>query len=163
MSSLSSKVFRAILVVLGALNIFIGINIGFGGILTLGWQGQTKFLEVTNEYGYLMQDSHIRYFGGLYIGVGLFLILASTNLRKYQTALNLVFFLTFMGGLARFTMLRPDIIFGQDIIGSLLAELLLMPILYLWLSKLVKSSPSMSEQLPEKHRPAEAEGLWHNL
>ena len=73
MSSISSKVFRTLLIVLGALNIFIGINIGFGGILTLGWQGQTKFLEVTNEYGYLMQDSHIRYFGGLYVGVGLFL------------------------------------------------------------------------------------------
>jgi hypothetical protein len=96
----------------------------------LGWQEQTKFLEVTNEYGYLMQDSHIRYFGGLYIGVGLFLLLASTNLRKYHAALNLVFALIFMGGLARFMMMRPDIIFGRDIIGSLLAELLLMPILY---------------------------------
>jgi hypothetical protein len=110
-STISSKVFRTLLILLGALNIFIGINIGFGGILTLGWQGQTKVLDVTNEYGYLMQDSHIRYFGGLYIGVGLFLLLAATDLRKYQPALNLVFFLIFMGGLARFTMLRPDIIF----------------------------------------------------
>jgi hypothetical protein len=147
MSSISSKAFRILLIVLGALNIFIGINIGFGGILTLGWQGQTKFLEVTNEYGYLMQDSHIRYFGGLYIGVGLFLLLATTDLRKYQPALNLVFALIFMGGLARFTMMRPDIIFGRDIIGSLLAELVLMPILYVWLSKLVKSSAPSHEQL----------------
>jgi hypothetical protein len=155
MSNISSKVFRTLLIMLGALNIFIGINIGFGGILTLGWQGQTKFLEVTNEYGYLMQDSHIRYFGGLYIGVGLFLLLAVTDLRKYQPALNLVFFLIFMGGLARFTMLRPDIIFGQDIIGSLLAELVLMPIFYIWLSKIVKSAPLRNEQLYERNKAVE--------
>lgn len=152
MSNISSKVFRTLLIVLGALNIFIGINIGFGGILTLGWQGQTKFLEVTNDYIYLMQDSHIRYFGGLYIGVGLFLLLAVTDLRKYQPALNLIFFLIFMGGLARFTMLRPDIIFGRDIIGSLLAELILMPILYGWLSKIVKSSTPSDEQLGTRNK-----------
>lgn len=145
MSGISSKVFRALLVVLGALNIFIGANIGFGGILTLGWQGQIKFFEVTNEYAYLVQDSHIRYFGGLYIGVGLFLLLAATDLRKYQPALNLVFALIFMGGLARFSMLRPDIIFGGDIVGSLLAELVLMPVLYVWLSKLVKS-PALGDK-----------------
>ena len=147
MSDISSKAFRTILIVLGALNVFLGINVGFGGISTLGWQGQTEFFEVTNQDVYLMRDSHIRYFGGLYFGIGLFLILASTNLRKYQTALNLVFALIFMGGLARFTMLRPDIIFGQDIIGSLLTELILMPILYVWLSKIVKSSAPSDEKL----------------
>jgi hypothetical protein len=152
MSSISSKAFRTLLIVLGALNIFIGINIGFGGILTLGWQGQTKFFEVTNEYAYLMQDSHIRYFGGLYVGIGLFLLLASTDLRKYQPSLNLVFALIFMGGLARFTMMRPDIIFGRDIIGSLLAELVLMPILYVWLSKIVKSATSSDEHLRERNK-----------
>jgi hypothetical protein len=155
MSTISSKVFSTLLIGLGALNIFIGLNVGFGGILTLGWQGQTKFLEVANEYGYLMQDSHIRYFGGLYVGVGLFLLLASTNLGKYQTALNLVFALIFMGGLARFTMMRPDIIFGRDIIGSLLAELVLMPILYIWLSKIVKSSAPSHEKLRERNKPVD--------
>lgn len=147
MSTLSTKAFRAILVILGAINIFLGINVGFGGILTLGWQGQTKFFEITNEYAYLMQDSHIRFFGGLYLGIGLFLLLAATNLRKYQTALQLVFALIFMGGLARFTMLRPEIIFGRDILGSLLAELLLMPVLYAWLAKLVKA-PVASQDSP---------------
>ncbi|MCB0172218.1 MAG: DUF4345 family protein [Anaerolineae bacterium] len=142
MSGISSIAFRLVLIVLGLLNIFIGINVGFGGISTLGLQGQTEFFEVTNEAVYLVRDSHIRYFGGLYLGLGLFLILASTNLYKYQTALKLVFVLVFIGGLARFTMMRPDVIFGQDIIGSLLTELLLMPILFIWLSKIVKSSAS---------------------
>jgi len=90
MSDISSKAFRIILIVLGALNVFIGINVGFGGISTLGWQGQKEFFEVTNEYVYLMRDSHIRYFGGLYFGIGLFLLMASANLRKYQIALETV-------------------------------------------------------------------------
>jgi len=111
----------------------------FGGIATLGLQGQTEFFEVTDETVFLMRDSHIRYFGGLYFGIGLFLILASTNLRTYNTALKLVFALTFIGGLARFTMMRFDIIFGPDIIGSLLVELILMPVLYFWLLKILKS------------------------
>jgi len=140
MSTMTSIAFRAILILLGLVNIFLGLNVGFGGILTLGWQGQTKFFEIIDEYSYLIQDSHIRFFGGLYVGIGLFLILASTNLRKYHTALNLVLALIFIGGLTRFTMMRFDIIFGRDIIGSLLTELVLMPILFLWLSKIVKSS-----------------------
>ena len=112
----------------------------FGGIATLGLRGQTEFFEVTDETIFLMRDSHIRYFGGLYFGIGLFLILASTNLRKYHTALNLVFAIIFIGGLARFTMMRFDIIFGPDIIGSLLVELVLMPVLYFWLLKILKSN-----------------------
>lgn len=49
----------------------------------------------------------MRFYGGLYIAVGLFLILATTDLRRYHTALNLVFAMIFTGGLARLTMLRP--------------------------------------------------------
>ena len=138
----SAIALRILLIVLGVLNILIGINVGFGGILTLGLQGQTKFFEIINEHNFLVQDSHIRFFGGLFGGIGLFLILASTNLRKYQTALNLVFFVIFVGGLARFTMLRTDIVFGREIIISLLVEIILMPILFIWLSKIVATDKS---------------------
>lgn len=140
MSSLSSKIFRAIIIVLGLLNIFIGINVGFGGIATLGLQGQTEFFEVTNENIFLMRDSHIRFLGGLYGGIGLFLILAATNLNKYQTALRLIFAVIFVGGLARFTMMRFDVIFGQDMLTSVLVELILMPVLYVWSSRILKSN-----------------------
>src|SRR5262245_39118015 len=87
--SLGSLLFRALLVVVGLLTVLIGVNVGFGGILTLGLQGQVNFLEVTNEHAYLIRDSHIRYFGGLYGGVGLFLILAATDPIRYRSALNL--------------------------------------------------------------------------
>ncbi len=136
----SATPLRILLIVLGLINIFIGINVAFGGIQTLGWQGQTDFVEIADEYAFLLHDSHIRFFGGIYIGIGAFLVLASADLRKYHTALSLVLILIFMGGLARFTMLRPDIIFGPDIIGSLLAELVLMPVLFVWLRRITARS-----------------------
>ena len=140
MSNLSSKSFSGLLIILGLLNIYLGLNVAFGGILTLGWQGQTQFLNVTNENAFLAQDSHIRFFGGLYVAVGLFLILAATNLRKYHMALFLIFFMTFIGGLARFTMGRNDVVFGKAIIVSLTAELILMPVFFIWLFRLVRSN-----------------------
>jgi uncharacterized protein DUF4345 len=142
MSGVSTKVFRVLLILLGIVNVFVGINLAFGGILTLGWQGEKNFLEITNEHAFLVQDSNTRFFGGVYIGVGLYVLLAVNNLRKHQTGLKLVFFLIFMGGLARLTMMRPDILFGRELLSPLVAELLVMPVLYLWLSKIVKSSES---------------------
>lgn len=146
MSNISALALRAILSVIGVLNIFLGINVGFGGIETLGWQVQAKFFEVTNEAVFLVRDSHIRFYGGLYVGIGLFLLLSVTDLRKYQSALNLVFALIFIGGLARFSMARPDVLFGPDILTSLVAELVLMPVLYVWLASVVKAStPTLVE------------------
>lgn len=140
MKDLNRKIFCAILVIVGLFLIFVGINVGLGGILTLGLQGQVKFFEITNENAFAVQDSHIRFFGGLFGAMGLFMIIAVTNLRKFEMALKLAFVLIFIGGLARFSAMRFDIVFGKEIIGSLFAELVLMPILYIWLSKLLKSS-----------------------
>jgi hypothetical protein len=61
-----------------------GLNIGLGGIPTLGWGGQKDFLTVTNETDYRIQDSHVRYVGGLWLGIGLFFFLSLTNLAKVQ-------------------------------------------------------------------------------
>ena len=138
MKQVSSKALSILLIILGALNIFIGLNIAFGGILTLGWQGQTNFFNVTNEHTFLLQDNHIRFFGGLYVGLGLFLMLAATNLYKYQMALYLTFFIIFLGGLARLTIGRTDIVLGKDIVGSFAAEMILMPVFFFWLKKLVR-------------------------
>lgn len=142
MTDVRSMALRIILILVGAFIVFVGINVGFGGILTLGWQGQTPFFAVTDVHGYLVQDSHMRFFGGMFGGMGLFLIVAATNLRKFHSALKVVFVVIFIGGLARFTMLRPDIVFGPAIVGSLGAELVLMPILYIWVARSGQASPS---------------------
>jgi hypothetical protein len=136
----SSIALRIVLVIAGLLIVVTGLNIALGGMLTLGWQGQTVFFQVTDEYSYLVQDSHIRFIGGLWLAVGLFFVIASTNLPRFRDALILAFALIFVGGLARFSQMRLDIIFGPEIVASLIAELVGMPLLYLWLTRTLRKA-----------------------
>jgi Domain of unknown function (DUF4345) len=131
---------KVVLGLSGAFTVFTGLNRAFGGIRTLGWQGTTDFLQVVSEHAYLIQDNHTRFLGGVWTGVGLLLMLSPLNLKAFRPALNLVFAIIFLGGLARFTAMRPDIVFGPDIVGSLIAELVGMPLLWLWVSKAVQAS-----------------------
>jgi len=135
MANASFTGLRIVLVLAGAVIIFTGINIAFGGMRTLGWQGESSFPEVTNEHAFLVHDSHIRFLGGLWIGVGVLFIVGTTNLLRHRSALNVSFVLMFLGGLARFSQMHFEITLGPEILGSLLAELVGMPLLYFWLSK----------------------------
>lgn len=135
MANTSLTALRIVLVLAGAIIIFTGINVAFGGMRTLGWQGESSFFEVTNEHAFLVHDSHIRFLGGLWIGIGLLFVLAQSNLPKHRSALNFAFALVFLGGLTRFSQMHFEITFGPEILGSLLAELVGMPLLYFWLSK----------------------------
>lgn len=136
MTNLSSNALRVVMVIVGALIIYVGINVGFGGIRTLGLQGTTEFVEVTNEGRFLAQDSHVRFLGGVFGTIGLFFLLAATNLHKYKLALKVVLVLVFIGGLARFSSL--GVVFSPDVVGSVAVEIVLMPILYLWVSSVEK-------------------------
>lgn len=142
MSSISTIALKVVLVLAGAFIVFTGVNVGFGGMLTLGLQGANDFFEVTSEPAYLAQDSHIRFLGGLWLGIGLLFAVSVIDLARFRPLLNFAFALIFVGGLTRFTMMRPDVLFGPDIAGSLAAELVGMPLLYLWLSRVVTQSGS---------------------
>lgn len=131
---------RVVLILAGLIIIFTGVNTAFGGMLTLGWQGQTTFFEVTDQHSYLVQDSHIRFLGGLWMGIGLLFIFAARNVERQQNVLKFALVLIFLGGLARFSQMQLDITFGKEIVGSLVAELVGMPLLYFWLSKTLKKS-----------------------
>ena len=131
-SRTSKAALGAVLAVAGAFTMFTGLNRALGGMATLGWQGSTQFMQVVAEHEFLIQDSHARFLGGVWTGVGALLLLSAFNPRAFQPVLQFVFAIIFLGGLARFSMLRPDVVFGADIIGSLTAELILMPVLSLW-------------------------------
>lgn len=135
MANANSIALRVVLVLAGLIIIVTGLNTAMGGMLTLGWQGQTVFFQLTDEHAYSVQDSHIRFLGGLWLGIGLFFLVASTNVRKFRGALFLAFALIFLGGLARFSQMHLEITFGPEIVGSLIAELVGMPLLYLWVSR----------------------------
>jgi Domain of unknown function (DUF4345) len=130
---------RTVLVLAGVFTTFTGINIACGGIETLGWQGVDNFFAVTNEHSFLVQDSHVRFLGGVWIGAGILFLLAATDMRKYRDALNVVLAMIVLGGLARLTQMHPEVTFGADVFGSFFAELIGIPLLYWWLTRAVAS------------------------
>lgn len=150
MSKILSAAFRAVVAVIGAANVFLGLNVGLGGLRTLGWQGAGVFYAVTDEHLFLIRDSHTRFYGGLYVAVGLFLLLAATNPGRFRVGLHLVFAMIFVGGLARLSVLRPDIVLNADLVTSVVIELVLMPLLSLWLVRMVRTTaPAPAEPLPQ--------------
>ena len=138
-STTSAKLLRVALLGLGTVSAFVAINVAFGGLETLGLQGPTDYVQVTDHDAYLLRDSHAHFYGGVYLGIALFLIVASTNLRKYRTALNVVFAVIFAGGVARLTQVEPAVTFGTDLAVSSLIELVGMPAMALWLAVATRS------------------------
>ena len=84
-STTSAKLLRLALDVLGAVSAFVAINVAFGGLDTLGRQGPTDYFQVTDHDAYLLHDSHAHFYGGVYLGIAVFLIIASTNLRQVRS------------------------------------------------------------------------------
>ena len=128
---------KIVLALMAAFIVLSGLNIGLGGLATLGWGGQKNFFTVTNETDYRIQDSHVRYVGGLWLGIGLFFFLSLTNLARFKTILLFCFALIFFGGVLRLFQGHPDTTFRLPVLPSLLAELLGMPLLFFWLHKAV--------------------------
>ena len=143
-----AKALRLALVVLGAVSAFVAINVAFGGLQTLGLQGPTKYFQVTDHDAYLVRDSHARFYGGVYLGIAGVLILASTNLPKYRSALHVVFALIFLGGVARLTQLEPGVTFGSGLAASSLIELVAMPAMALWLAAATKPATTTGPAAP---------------
>ena len=103
---------RFVLAAVGVGIVVLGLNVGLGGIRTLGWQDARPFLEVTNTAVYGVHDSHIRFLGGVFMGIGLLFIAGS-----------------------RFSSLDAASLSGVSLLPSLIAELLLFPAIAVWLSR----------------------------
>lgn len=142
MAANTAIVLRGALALAGAFIVYTGVNTAFGGMQTLGLQGQKKFMEVTSQHDFLIQDNHIRFLGGIWLGIGLLFLVSTLNLKRFQPMLNVALGLIVLGGLARFTMMRADVVFDPAIVGSLVAELVLAPLLFVWLSRAVKQEPA---------------------
>lgn len=124
---------RITLSLAGAFIVFTGVNIGLGGMATLGLMGSRDFFAVTDGAAFHVQDSHVRFLGGLWLGVGLIFLASAMRLQALKPTLLVCCTLVFVGGLARFSAMQFDVLFGPRLIGSLAAELLGMPALYIWI------------------------------
>ena len=124
---------RLVLMLAGAAIIYLGLDLGLGGMRTLGWQGPTDFIAVTDETRFAVQDSHARFVGGVWLGVGLIFLAGSFAVDRFRNALIAMCALIFIGGLVRFASMDFDILFGMQVLPSLLAELIVFPALGFWL------------------------------
>lgn len=124
---------RGVLVLLGAVIVVLGLNVGLGGIRTLGWQGGTaEFLTVTDPAQFAVRDNHIRFIGGVWVGAGLLVLVGGVCLRQLRSVLVAIAAMVFVGGLARLSALDPALLLDPAILPSLAFELVGFPLLGLW-------------------------------
>lgn len=127
-------VLRVVLVLGGAFVVATGVDFAVGGIASLGIEGSRDFFTVTNQHAFDVRDNHVRFIGGVWLGVGLVFIAAAVWLQALKPALLACIVLIFIGGLARFSAQQFDLVLGPEIVGSLAAELVGMPLLFLWVA-----------------------------
>jgi hypothetical protein len=119
---------RAVLALVGLAIIVLGLNVGLGGIQTLGWQGGvTAFVSVTDPAVFAVRDSHVRFNGGVWLAVGLTLLAGAIWLRQLRTVLVAVAGMVVVGGLVRLAGPLPG-----DVLASLAFELVGFPLLGWW-------------------------------
>jgi hypothetical protein len=128
-------VLRAVLALAGAAIVFLGLNVGLGGIQTLGWQGSGSFLTVTDAALYGVRDNHVRFIGGVWLAVGLVMLAGAIALERLRPALLAIVGMILVGGLARLSAGDMGLLMGGAIAPSLLLELVAFPLLGLWIAR----------------------------
>ena len=121
------------LIMVGLAIMYLGLNIGLGGMQTLGWQTSEKFFTVTNETVFQVQDSHIRFIGGIWFSVGAIFFLGAIRLDKLRTTLIVLCAAIAFSGLFRLSSLVGGGILSGATIPSFELELIAFPMLALWL------------------------------
>lgn len=131
---------RCCLLLVGLAVAVLGLNVGLGGIRTLGWQGPTDFVTISNPAAFSAQNSHVRFLGGVWLGVGLLLMASSLWTRRLTPVIQAIFVMIFVGGLARAAGGGSGELASSSIWPSLLAELVLFPALGVWVWRISRRS-----------------------
>ena len=132
---METRVLRILLLLAGIGIIALGLNVGLGGIQTLGWQGSTDFITVSNAEQFAVQDNHIRFIAGVWAGVGLVFVLGAIKPRYFARTLVFLCLLIALGGLFRLSAGDFALVTGFAILPSLIAELVLFPALAVWIHR----------------------------
>lgn len=127
---------RIVLALTGSAIVFLGLNVALGGIITLGWQGGgTNFVTIADPVQFAVHDSHVRFIGGVWLSVGLLMLIGSFALRRLRCILVALTGMVFVGGVSRFSAFDPEVLLNAAIAPSLILELVLFPLLGLWIAK----------------------------
>ena len=122
-----------VVVIVGAAIIFLGLNIGLGGIKTLGWQTTRNFVAITDAATFHAQDSHIRFLGGIWFGVGATFVLGGFAMHIFRPTLIVLSAMIAIAGLFRLSGVDSGVIFSAAIAPSIALELIGFPLLAWWL------------------------------
>ncbi|MFT7595096.1 MAG: hypothetical protein ACI8R4_002422 [Paracoccaceae bacterium] len=128
-----SPYLTATLVLAGIAIMFLGLNVGLGGMQTLGWQTSAPFIAVTDETVFHVQDSHIRFIGGVWFSVGAVFFLGGFKQEILRTTLVVLCAAIAFAGLFRLSGLSGGVVFSAAIMPSLALELVAFPLLAGWL------------------------------
>jgi len=134
------NILKVVLILAGSVIIWLGLDIALGGIQTLGWQQSGNFIEIANAQSYAIQDNHTRFVAGVWTALGIFMILGALNLDSLATTLKVFMAMVFIGGLARIASGDATVILSQNILPSLIAELIAFPLLGLWIHKTTRET-----------------------
>jgi hypothetical protein len=130
--SLPQITLRSSLALAGALTVFVGIDNALGGIATLGLQGPTDFIGVTNLDAFKVRDSHVRFLGAVWLGVGLIFLAGSVWLDRLRLVIATLCGLAMLGGVARFSSMGLAEMFDAGLAAPLIAELVVFPLIGLF-------------------------------
>lgn len=122
-----------VVVIVGAGIVFLGLNIGLGGIKTLGWQSTRDFVSITDAATFNAQDSHIRFIGGVWFGVGALFMIGGFAMRSFRSILIALSAVIAIAGLFRLSSMNTEVILSAAIAPSLACELVGFPLLAWWL------------------------------
>ncbi|MCS6761157.1 MAG: DUF4345 family protein [Candidatus Devosia symbiotica] len=92
---------RIVLALTSAGITFLGRDLGLSGMRTLGWQEITDFIDVTDAAHLNIQNSHARFVGGVWLGVGLLFLASAAALDRLCTTLIALCGLIVVDGLMR--------------------------------------------------------------
>jgi hypothetical protein len=138
---------KSVLVLVGISIMALGLNIGLGGIPTLGWQTSEPFIAVTNETVYHVQDSHIRFIGGVWFSVGAIFFLGAILRATLRPTLIILCAAIACAGLFRLSGLDCGAVFSAAILPSLALEIIAFPLLAWWLVRSGKFADLAAAQI----------------
>ena len=131
----SRRILQSILVVIGLIAVITG-SLG----MKAGIMDDFYAVEMGKEPGTIILDSNLRYFSGLWLGLGLILLWMVPSIERRRTIFRLVSVMIFIGGLGRIiSMFDVGIPSFPFIIFTMLE--LFFPALILWQEKITGIHP----------------------
>lgn len=128
-----TNLLNAVILIVGAAIIFLGLNIGLGGIKTLGWQSTRDFVAITDVSTFHAHDSHIRFIGGVWFAVGAVFVIGGFVLHRLRPTLIILSVMIAIAGLFRLSGMDAEVLFSAAVAPSLTFELVGFPLLAWWL------------------------------